>query len=163
MKSLLIASVCGGVFSLVVGCGGNSANSAPKTEGDVTAPAMPATEAPANFKAQVARGGEVYGQKCASCHGDGGQGAKAPRVVGLAEGALPLDPPATAKFRKSRFVTVADVADFVVKTMPPDAPGSLSAEDYYSILAFDLKANGIDLGEQKLDGALAGTLVIPRK
>jgi hypothetical protein len=53
------------------------------------------------------------------------------------------------------------VAEFVVKNMPGDAPGSLSADDYYAILAFDLHANGIDL-DQKLDGTLAASLTIPR-
>ena len=64
---------------------------------------------------------------------------------------------------KGKFETVADVADFVVHNMPPKAPGSLSADEYFAILAFDLKANGIDLGDKKLDGALAATLEIPRK
>jgi hypothetical protein len=50
----------------------------------------------------------------------------------------------------------------VTKNMPPNAPGTLSSEDYFNVLAFDLKANGIDLGAKKLDGALAARLVIPR-
>jgi len=74
-----------------------------------------------------------------------------------------LDPPSGAKHRKSQFVTVADVAEFVSTNMPGDAPGSLDAEDYFAVLAFDLKANGIDLGEQKLDAAVAASLTIPRK
>ena len=88
---------------------------------------------------------------------------KAPAVVGLSTGALPLDPPTAAKYRKAQFKTVADVAQFVVTTMPPGAAGSLSNEQYLDILAFDLKANGIDLGDKKLDLELAKTLVIPRK
>ena len=76
--------------------------------------------------------------------------------------ALPLDPPSGAKLRKSQFVTVADVAEFVVQNMPGDAPGSLSEEDYFAVLAFDLQANGIDL-DKKLDGALAASLTIPRR
>ena len=87
---------------------------------------------------------------------------KAPRVVGLKEGALPLDPPASREHRKGQFKTVMDVAAFAVKNMPGDAPGSLKEEDYWRILAFDLKANGVDLGEQHLDGTLAPTLTIPR-
>jgi hypothetical protein len=37
-----------------------------------------------------------------------------------------------------------------------------SDEQYFAILAFDLKANGIDLGDEKLDAALAATLEVPR-
>ena len=104
---------------------------------------------------QVELGGKLFGAKCAGCHGDSGQGtSNAPRVVGLSEGALPLDPPPSAKYRKEQFKTVADVAGFVVKAMPPKAPGSLSEEEYFSILAFDLKANGIDLGDKKLDAVM---------
>jgi len=119
-------------------------------------------DVPETFDEQVELGGMEFAEHCAECHGDSGQGtAKAPRVVGLEEGALPLDPPASRTVRKEQFVTVADVASFVVTNMPPDAPGSLSTEEYLAILAFDLKANGITL-EEKLDLELAETLTIPR-
>jgi cytochrome c len=121
-----------------------------------------ATPAPATFAEQVAQGQKLYGEHCADCHGASGEGAKAPAVVGLDKGALPLDPPPKAEVRKSEFKTVADIAAFVGKNMPADAPGTLTAEQYYSILAFDLKANGIDLGAKKLDGELAPTLTVPR-
>jgi mono/diheme cytochrome c family protein len=117
--------------------------------------------APQTFAQQVARGGEVYGRACAECHGASGQGDTAPRLVGLKEGALPLDPPADRKFRKTRFVTVADVADFAVHTMPPKKAGTLSADDYWAIVAFDLHANGIDL-DKPLTPEVASTLTIPR-
>ena len=124
-----------------------------------TAAAVTAT----TFNDQVAAGGALYGQYCAKCHGDSGQGVagSGPRVVGLKDGALPLDPPAERKFRKSRFVTVADVADFAVKNMPPGKGGSLSADQYWAILAFDLHANGIDL-PAPLGPSVAQTLTIPR-
>ena len=119
-----------------------------------------AQSAPATFAEQVKRGTEVYADHCSSCHGKAGEGSPdAPAVVGT--GALTLEPPAGAKVRKSKFVTVADVAAFVVQNMPGDAPGSLSEDDYFAVLAFDLHANGIDL-DKKLDGALAASLTIPR-
>jgi high-affinity iron transporter len=131
--------------------------------GSAPQPAQTASgAAPASFADQVALGQKLYGEQCASCHGASGEGKGGPRVVGLKDGALPLDAPATAKYRKTKFKTVADVADFVVKGMPPAAPGSLPADSYWPILAFDLKANGIDLGSKKLDSALAATLTIPR-
>ena len=119
--------------------------------------------APATFAEQVTQGQALFGEHCAKCHGASGEGTdKGPPVVGLNKGALPLDPPSTAKVRTTQFKTVADIAGFVVKNMPADAPGSLTEGQYYSILAFDLKANGINLGEKKLDGALASTLTVPR-
>jgi mono/diheme cytochrome c family protein len=120
------------------------------------------TATPATFEEQVELGGMAFADHCAECHGDAGQGTdKAPRLVGLDEGALPLDPPASRQVRKEKFVTVADVANFAVMNMPPDDPGSLSTEEYLAILAFDLNANGIMLDE-KLTLELAGTLTIPR-
>lgn len=116
--------------------------------------------APANFQEQAAEGQKLYGAHCASCHGASGEGKTAPAVVGVAKGALPLDPPPTAKVRKTQFKTAADIAAFVVKNMPADAPGSLVEEQYWDILAFDLKANGVDLGSKKLDAASAAEVVI---
>jgi len=154
---------------LVLACGGGSSAPPPDTADDAaagkSAPGTPAvsTAAPQTFAEQVALGQKLYGEKCASCHGDSGEGKTAPKVVGLDQGALPLAPPPGAQYRKTEFKTVADVAEFVVKNMPPKEPGSLTEEEYYAILAFDLKANGIDLGDKKLDAALAPTLEIPRK
>jgi cytochrome c len=161
-------------ITVLCACGGSQAESAPGA--DETLPEAPPEppseggeapiaggEAPQTFAEQVSLGQELYGAHCASCHGDSGQGGDAPAVVGLDKGALPLDPPAKAKHRKTQFKTVADVADFVVQNMPAKKPGSLTAEQYWAILAFDLKANGIDLGEKKLDATVAPTLEIPRK
>jgi len=139
-------------FSLLAGCATSSPPAA------AAAPAAP----PASFADQVAQGQTLYANNCAGCHGDSGQGTdKAPRVVGLKEGALPLDPPATRQARKSRFVTVADVAEFTVANMPPKKAGSLTGDQYWAILAFDLHANGIDL-PSPLTPEVAKTLTIPR-
>ena len=151
--SSLVLFACGGSAPPPAAPAGNAAPAA-------TTPSAPGAGA---FAAQAQTGQELYGKYCAGCHGAHGNDGKAPPVVGLANGALPLEPPPGAKLRKSQFKTVGDIADFVSKTMPPKAPGSLSADEYYAILAFDLQANGIDLGDKTLDSALAPTLEIPRK
>ena len=92
---------------------------------------------------QAAAGGALYGQFCAKCHGDAGQGTEgAPPVVGA--NALPLDPRPSQKYRKNQFHTAKDVFDFVGPNMPPKGPKP-TLEQYLDILAFDLKANGVDL------------------
>ena len=154
-------------FIVVLGCGGGGATASggsgePLAEGsnDTSGGSTPAVGT--TFAAQVTNGQRLYADHCARCHGAGGEGGeRAPRVVGLAQGALPLDPPATAQVRRAQFRTVADVATFAVAEMPPQHGGSLPEADYWAILAFDLHANGIEL-RQPLDGALASTLVIPR-
>jgi cytochrome c len=125
----------------------------------------PVTEPPTplSFEAQAARGAKLFQEHCAACHGQSGEGTqKAPRLVGLEQGALPLAPRQGQRVRKTEFKTVLDVAEFVAKNMPLYAPGSLPIQDYWDILAFDLKANGLDIGDKKLDASTAATLVITR-
>jgi polar amino acid transport system substrate-binding protein len=108
-------------------------------------------------KPQADVGAKLYGKHCATCHGDAGQGTKnAPPVVG--KNALPLDPPATANVRKMQFHTAQDVAQFVAKNMPAKKPGSLTTDQYYDILAFDLKANGVDVSNKKIDPVTAAEI-----
>src|SRR5258708_7301139 len=102
-RSLRHATLASFIVAVIVAVGGCATAPTP-------APAAPAAAAPASFADQVAAGGPLYAQNCASCHGASGQGDKAPRLVGLKDGALPLDPPADRKYRKGQFVTVADVA-----------------------------------------------------
>jgi glucose/arabinose dehydrogenase len=95
---------------------------------------------------QIAQGALQYADNCARCHGSDGMGTSlAPAIIG--EGALPLDPPPERLLRKTQFSTAADVYMFVSTFMPFDAPGSLSAEAYLSIMAFVLDANGIELSQ----------------
>jgi mono/diheme cytochrome c family protein len=153
MRAAIEATACAFVIMCVGACGGEAPPPA-------VAPSAVTLSPNATFTEQAAAGQELYGAHCASCHGPGGEGTKAPRVVDIAKGALPLDPPATAKFRKSQFHTAADIAGFVVKTMPADAPGSLTEDQYWAILAFDLKANGVDLGAKHLDATSAASVVV---
>jgi mono/diheme cytochrome c family protein len=117
----------------------------------------PATATPqfATAEQQIARGGELYGVKCAKCHGASGEGTdKGPPVVG--QGVLPLDPRPGAK-RTVQFKTAMDVFQWAKKTMPADDPGSVSDADLLAIMAFDLSANGVKLSAP-LDGPTAETI-----
>ena len=118
----------------------------------------------ANFAEQVTLGQQLYGAQCAGCHGNvRRRHQRRPRRRRPRQGRAPARSGSHGEVQKIEFKTVADIAEFVVKSMPPKAPGSLTAEEYFAILAFDLKANGIDLGDKKLDGELAKTLEVPRK
>jgi mono/diheme cytochrome c family protein len=122
------------------------------------APAATTTPGPAtSITAQIDQGKALYGQKCAKCHGDAGQGtSKAPPVVG--KDVFPEKPREGAK-RDVDFHTAADVFAWTSKHMPGDAPGSLSTDEYLPIFAFDLTANGVKL-DKPLDGAAAQAIVL---
>ncbi len=123
----------------------------------VTGFAAASRAADTNGADQAAEGQKLYAKHCATCHGDAGQGTKkAPPVVG--KEALPLDPRPGQKLRKTQFHTAQDVAEFVATKMPANRPGSLKPDEYYDILAFDLKANGIDVAKQKIDPTTAAQI-----
>jgi mono/diheme cytochrome c family protein len=115
------------------------------------------TSSPSTASEQIAQGAKLYAQHCSECHGDAGQGVRGPPVVGAQ--ALPKDPPPTAKKRDTEFRTALDVGKWVMANMPANAPGSLKPEEYLAILAFDLKANGVQL-DQPLTIERAGEIVL---
>jgi cytochrome c len=107
----------------------------------------------------VSVGQKLYAENCASCHGANGEGkGRSPLLVG--KGALPLEPRAGTK-RNAQFKTAADVFKYAKASMPPDKPGGLSDDQYWSILAFDLKANGADLSGKTLDASSGASTSIP--
>lgn len=106
---------------------------------------------------QATQGGKLFSNHCAKCHGAEGQGTKkAPPLVG--KDALPLDPRPSQKVRKGQFHTAQDVAQFASTKMPPNKPGSLTTDQYYDIIAFALKANGVDVSNKKIDATTAAAI-----
>jgi mono/diheme cytochrome c family protein len=104
-------------------------------------------DADRTFEQQVEEGGALFGDHCAECHGESGQGTgNAPPLVG--EGALPEEPPEERMFRTNDFNTAADVYAFANEYMPADDPDSVSDAQMVDILAFALSANGIELDEE---------------
>ncbi len=114
--------------------------------------------APLTASAQIEQGKQLYVERCAKCHGDGGQGIadKGPAVVG--KDAFPLKPRDGAK-RDVEFHTAADIFGWATKHMPADAPGTLATDEYLAIFAFDLTANGVKL-VRPLDGPAAAAIVL---
>jgi len=120
---------------------------------------------------QADQGAQVYWFVCMVCHGDRGQGLTDEwRMVGGAQDQncwqskchAPNHPPDGFVFQKyvppviapgllTRFTTALDLHDFIQTNMPWQAPGSLSAEEYWQLTAFLLRANGYDPGQQVLD------------
>jgi mono/diheme cytochrome c family protein len=146
---LIVTSMCGALLA----CGGGGA--------ETPGPGVPGAGGaePATFAEQATVGQKLYGENCASCHGDAGEGnAKVPRVVGLDKGALPLEG-RPGSSRKVQFKTAADVGGWAAQNMPPNKGGSLKEWEYWAIIAFDLKANGVTL-DKKVDASSAKDVVL---
>lgn len=87
------------------------------------------------------RGVWLYGQHCAGCHGDNGEGGDdAPPLAG--QGALPRDP-RPGSDRTTSFGSAADVFALVREQMPPMDPGSLSDEECWALMVYVLKQASI--------------------
>ncbi|HEY8193573.1 MAG TPA: cytochrome c [Hyphomicrobium sp.] len=92
----------------------------------------------------TAREGQaIYSQKCATCHGDKGQGATAEDLV---SGPKPPSGDDPSKAIGSYWPYATTIFDFIRHSMPPAAPGSLSSDQVYALTAYLLAANKI-IGE----------------
>ncbi len=88
----------------------------------------------------VARGEIVYTDNCSACHGTAGVGGPKERLVG-GQGSLATAHP--IKTIGSFWPYATTLFDYVRRAMPYQAPGSLSADDTYSVVAYLLNLNGI--------------------
>jgi mono/diheme cytochrome c family protein len=108
---------------------------------------------------QVAGGGALYGEKCATCHGPGGEGSDpTPPLIGKA--ALPLDARPGAVRRTMPFRTAGDVLGFLKEKHAWKASGGPTDDERATVLAFLLDANGIAVKGKPVDAASAPSIVV---
>jgi mono/diheme cytochrome c family protein len=96
----------------------------------------------------VAHGKQVFADNCAACHGDNGVGGIKDRLAG-GQGTLTTDTP--VKTVGSYWPYATTLFDYIHRAMPYQAPGALSNEDTYAVVAYILSLNGILPGDGKLD------------
>ena len=114
----------------------------------------------------AAAGAAVYMQKCAACHGAKGEGIeKNPRLIGR-------EPPpgfvfaADAKAPKTignYWPYATTLYDYMHRTMPFTAPGSLTPDETYSLVAFLLSENGIIPATTTLDAKTLAAVKMPAR
>ena len=123
----------------------------------------------AAFTAEQAQfGAWVFRRQCARCHGADGQGKddawrglRAPELVG--PGSFPVEPRAYQQIRRREFRSMLDVFWFVSASMPADQPASLDPEEYWSVLAFILRSNGMAPDAAALGENTAGEVPAPHR
>ncbi len=89
--------------------------------------------------AQAERGAALYRQQCAACH--------LPDLQGFFEAVALRDSAFVDNWRNR---APAEMLDLLQRTMPTQAPGSLSDEEYLDLIAFLLQANGVASGATAL-------------
>jgi cytochrome c len=110
---------------------------------------------------QRSSGASIYGEACAICHGEHGEGLEGrPALIGAA--ALPRDPPAGTKGRAVKLASARDLFGYVKAEMPPLAPGSLADDDAWAVVAHVIRENGKDWGPDDLGPRNADAVALHR-
>lgn len=91
-------------------------------------------------KGTAAEGKPLFNTYCAGCHGEAGRGNTADELVGEPKPPTAENP---TKVIGSYWPFATTLYDFIHRSMPPTAPGSLNPDEIYSIVAYLLNANGI--------------------
>jgi cytochrome c553 len=100
-------------------------------------PSSPAAPAFATAGEQIAAGQKTFANVCARCHGADGSGARAPRLIGLDQGAL------------GSFANAEEVSSYVASNMPVS-----SKPEAYAVVAWVLQQNGV-ANDRVLDETVA--------
>ena len=94
----------------------------------------------------AATGAVIYAQKCAMCHGPKGEGIdKSPRLIGRAPppGFVFATDAKAPKTIGNYWPYATTLYDYMHRAMPLSAPGSLTPDETYSLVAYLLSENGI--------------------
>ena len=95
-----------------------------------------------------AQGASVYAQKCAHCHGEAGKGAVSAALVG----APPIKSIDATKTIANFWPYPTTLFDFIRRSMPWQAPRSLSDDEVYALTAYILAQNKL-IGENDVMNA----------
>ena len=117
----------------------------------------------------AAKGAILYQAQCASCHGANGEGMPGnppgPPLVGREppEGFGFGNDPKLVRTVGNYWPEATTLFDYIKRTMPLSAPGSLSDDDVYSLTAHLLAANEILPAGATLDSASLMAVKMPAK
>jgi cytochrome c len=96
-------------------------------------------------KGSAQQGAQIFGQKCALCHGENGVEGPFDVLVGrLPDDAFPFGrEPGTVKTIGNYWPYATTVFDYINRAMPFNAPGSLESDEVYALVAYLLHKNDI--------------------
>ncbi|KHK60018.1 cytochrome C [Burkholderia sp. A9] len=114
----------------------------------------------------AAEGAAVFAMRCAACHGANGEGVSVPergafpRLVG-GIGTLADDVP--VKTVGSYWPYATGVFDYIRRAMPLTAPGSLTSNEVYALVAFILSRNGVIPAPAVMNEKTLPAVVMPNR
>jgi len=113
-------------------------------------------------KGSVEAGRALYKTKCAECHNEAGEGRDKqwPALVG---GTGTLQSKSPKKTVGSYWPYATTLWDTIGRAMPYDQPGTLTADEVYSITAFVLHLNGIVPAGQELNEKTLAQVKMPNR
>jgi mono/diheme cytochrome c family protein len=113
----------------------------------------------------VAEGAAVYAAKCASCHGKSGEGASFDRLVATDAGdnfAFGRDP-RLARAIGNYWPYASTLYDYTARSMPFTAPGTLTANEVYGLVAYLLSLNKVVPDTAVMDKTTLPKVVMPAR
>lgn len=108
----------------------------------------------------AAEGKQIFKQQCASCHGFDAIGGSAMPLVGDV-GSLTSDYP--EKTVNSYWPYATTLFDYIRRSMPPQAPYSLSSHQIYALCAYLLSQDGIIEADVELDEVTLPQVKMPNR
>ena len=124
-------------------------------------------------KGTAAEGAPIYASKCASCHGAKGEGTPNDVLVGPEpKGFLPFGPQydkargdaKDAPFTIGNFWPYATTLfDYTRRAMPFPKPGTLTADETYSLVAWLLAKNGIIAEDAVMNAKTLPAVAMPAR
>jgi S-disulfanyl-L-cysteine oxidoreductase SoxD len=111
-------------------------------------------------RGSVREGKAIFAAKCASCHGQRGEGKPMDRLAG---GAGTIGTAKPVKTVGSYWPFATTLYDFIRRAMPFDAPQSLSANEIYAVSAYVLFLNGLVPEDATLDAVTLPKIAMPNR
>ena len=111
------------------------------------------------------KGAELYALVCAACHGEKLEGNPAKGIGGdkLLGGRGSLATKTPVKTVESYWPYATTLFDYVKRAMPFNAPGSLSDDDIYSLVAYILSEAKIIKPTETMDAKTLPAVAMPNK
>ena len=111
-------------------------------------------------RGNAVEGKAIYERRCAKCHGQRGEGADDPALVG---GIGSLGKPKELRTVGSFWPHTPGVFDYVNRAMPFKEPGSLTADQVYAVVAYILNLNGLVEAQDEMNAKSLPKVKLPNR